>query len=156
MKKLLALLALTAAAAAVAAPARAEVGISVRIGDPGFYGILDIGNAYRPRVVYSRPVVITRGHRHEAPVYLRVPRAHYTSWARHCGRYGACGRPVYFVHDDWYRSVYVPAHRRAHGDHRHNVRDRHDRRHERRHDRRDDRRDHRDHRNTNRRDARWR
>lgn len=156
MKKLLAFLALTAAAAAVAAPARADVGISVRIGHPGFYGILDIGNAYRPRVVYSQPVVVTRGHRRGAPVYLRVPRAHYTSWGRHCGRYGACGRPVYFVQDDWYRSVYVPAHRRAHDKHRHDVRDRHDHRHERRHDRRDDRRDHRDHRNNNRRDARWR
>ena len=25
-------------------------------------------------------------------------------WRKHCARYDACGRPVYFVQEDWYRN----------------------------------------------------
>lgn len=47
--------------------------MSISIGDPGFYGRLDIER---------------HAHRNE---------------------YWACGRPVYFIDDDWYRDVYAPA-----------------------------------------------
>ena len=31
-------------------------------------------------------------------------------------RYNACGRPVYFVDDGWYNTVYVPRYRKQHGE----------------------------------------
>ncbi len=150
MKKLLAALALTTAACV--APAFAgDVGISISIGEPGFYGQLDFGDgyAYRPRLIYSQPVVIERRYRNLAPIYVRVPRDHSRNWSRYCGRYNACGRPVYFVRDDWYRDVYAPHYRQryTHND-RYAHNDRHDRWDDRRdwrddrHDRGDDRRDH--------------
>lgn len=145
----------TALAAPFAAQA-ADVGVSISVGDPNFYGRIDIGNV-RPEVVYAQPVIIHRVHTPPPPVYLRVPPGHEKHWSKHCARYGACGRPVYFVRDDWYREVYVPQHAHGHGhghghdDHRdgpgrgrgpnkhdkHDKRDKHDK-----HDRGDRGRDH--------------
>ena len=51
-------LAATLAAAALAAPAQAQIGLSVNIGEPNFYGRIDLGDAPPPRLVYRRPVVI--------------------------------------------------------------------------------------------------
>jgi hypothetical protein len=125
MKKLIA--AFVLASVAVAGPALADVGISIRVGEPGFYGQLDIGG-YQPRVVYSRPVIVERRSRHESPIYVRVPPGQERNWRRYCGRYDACARPVYFVRDDWYRNDYSPRYRQQHS------RDRHDgRRDERNH-----------------------
>ena len=45
------------------------------------------------------------------PVYLRIPPGHEKHWSKHCGEYGACGRPVYFVREDWYQKTYVPYYR---------------------------------------------
>lgn len=59
MKKLLAAFALTAAACAAPAMA-ADVGISITVGEPGFYGQLDIGDIGRPRVIYGQPMLIER------------------------------------------------------------------------------------------------
>jgi hypothetical protein len=42
------------------------------------------------------------------PVYLHVPPGHAKDWAKHCSKYNACARPVYFVKDDWYNNTYVP------------------------------------------------
>lgn len=114
-----------------------DVGVSVQIGQPGFYGRIDLGDAPRPRLIYAEPVLVQRAPRvvYE-PVYLRVPPGHEKNWRKHCGRYDACGRPVYFVRDDWYHDVYAP---RYHGGRRDDWRD--DRRHERRENRREDRRD---------------
>ena len=39
------------------------------------------------------------------------PPGHMRHWDRHCHEYEACGRPVYFVDDGWYREVYVPRYR---------------------------------------------
>ena len=103
MKKLIAVLALTSAA--IAAPAFSAVGVSIQIGEPGFYGQLDVGDYYRPRVIYSEPVVVYRRYGALSPVYLRVPAEHSRNWKRYCNRYDACGRPVYFVRDDWYRDA---------------------------------------------------
>ncbi|HMB74180.1 MAG TPA: hypothetical protein VKQ06_11455 [Gammaproteobacteria bacterium] len=132
MKKLLGIVALTIAA--YTSPALADVGISVRIGEPGFYGQLDIGYVAPPRLLYSQPVVVVERYRHVEPIYLRVPYEHSRRWNRHCARYNACARPVYFVRDDWYRDVYAPRYRRVHSyewrEHRVGVR--HDGRHDRR------------------------
>ncbi|MEO6079829.1 MAG: hypothetical protein ABIQ86_08640 [Steroidobacteraceae bacterium] len=139
MKKLLAVLALTAACAVPAFAA--DVGISIRIGDPGYYGQLDIGSGYRPRVIQSRPVVVVQRYRNLAPIYLRVPPGHQRKWSKFCDRYNACTRPVYFVRDDWYRTDYAPRYIKEHprNDRRDDRRD--DRQDERRDDRRDDRND---------------
>jgi hypothetical protein len=159
MKKLIAALALTAAAAA--APAFAgNVGFSITVGEPGFYGQIDIGGYGRPSVIYGEPVVLAPRYRSYAPVYVRAPRDHYRNWGRYCGRYNACSRPVYFVRDEWYSNVYVPRHRsynngRNWRDDRRDWRDdRRDDRRDWRSDRRDDRRDWRDDRHDDRRDRR--
>lgn len=97
-----------------AAPAfAADVGVSVSIGQPGFYGRIDIGGYPPPRVVYAEPVIIHRPPPHVVyePVYLRVPPGHARNWGRYCQHYNYCGRPVYFVQDDWYRDEYAPRHR---------------------------------------------
>jgi hypothetical protein len=96
----------------------ADVGVSVSIGQPGFYGRIDIGDyPYPPpRVVYSRPVIIERHVEVYEPLYLRVPPGHAKNWKRYCGRYEACGRQVYFVQDSWYRNEYVPAYRERRGE----------------------------------------
>ena len=85
-----------------------DVGVSISIGQPGFYGQIDIGGYPRPRVYYSEPVYIDRGARYQEPVYLRVRPGHSRNWKKHCREYGACGQRVYFVNDVWYNTVYVP------------------------------------------------
>jgi hypothetical protein len=69
-----------------------------------------------PQLVYARPVVIQQpvGVVYQ-PVYLRVPPGHEKNWRKHCQRYNACGRPVYFVQDTWYTNVYAPQYRAEHG-----------------------------------------
>ena len=101
----------------VSAPAFAsEVGVSVSVGQPGFYGRIDIGNAPPPRLVYAEPIVIQPVPMGmvSQPIYLHVPPGHARNWRKHCSRYNACGQPVYFVQESWYNNVYV-AHYRGHG-----------------------------------------
>ncbi len=90
-----------------------DVGVSVTVGQPGFYGRIDIGNYPPPVLVYPEPVVIQPvpvGVVYQ-PMYLHVPPGHAKHWSKHCGKYNACGRPVYFVQDRWYNEVYVPRYR---------------------------------------------
>jgi len=135
---------LAAALAAAAVPAIAQ-NVSISIGQPGFYGRIDMVDRgyYGPPPVYvAQPVIIERHHRVRAePIYLRVPSSHRQNWRRYCGRYGACGQPVLFVQDRWYADVYAPRYRERHGHYdRHDRRhDRHDRGHGRGHDHHDDR-----------------
>jgi hypothetical protein len=95
-----------------------NVGVSITLGQPGFYGQIDIGNVPRPPVVYAQPVVIARSPEYVSapPIYLHVPPGHEKHWSKHCAEYHACGRPVYFVRDDWYNDEYVPRYRQ-HGNH---------------------------------------
>ena len=95
----------------------ADVSVSVSIGDPRFYGQIDIGSYPRPRLLLPTPVVIERTPVGvvRAPLYLRVPPGHEKHWAKHCAQYNACGAPVYFVEHGWYDTVYVPAYRAKHG-----------------------------------------
>ena len=101
-------------------PAQAQVGISLQVGQPGFYGQLNLGgyNSYPPpQLLYRQPVIVERNRRYLGqPVYMRVPPGHSKNWAKHCARYGACGRPVYFVSDEWYERTYVPRNRRIYDD----------------------------------------
>lgn len=128
MKKLCLLAALSLGSLAAQA---ADVGVSVQIGQPGFYGRIDIGNMPSPGVIYTQPMLIKRVAHPPPPLYLRVPPGHYKNWGKHCHRYDACGRPVYFVREDWYERQY-------HGRPQERRDDREDRREDRRDDRRDD------------------
>jgi hypothetical protein len=95
----------------------ADVGVSVSIGQPGFYGRIDIGDAPRPEYINPQPIVIVpvpRGKTVE-PIYLRVPPGHQKNWKKHCREYNACGQPVYFVKDNWYNDVYAPHYNKKHG-----------------------------------------
>lgn len=111
-------------AAMVPAIAAAQVGVSVNIGQPGFYGQINIGDFPQPQVLYSQPVIIDHvPESYGPPMYLRVPPGHAKHWAKHCAEYNACGHQVYFVRDDWYNRVVVPRYRGGgdqgdwHGDH---------------------------------------
>ncbi len=74
---------------------------------PGVYGRLDLGSAPPPPVLYAKPVIITRhAGPPVVPVYLHVPPGHARNWAKHCHRYGACARPVYFVKSAEYEPGY--------------------------------------------------
>ncbi|MEK8049188.1 hypothetical protein AACH10_02950 [Ideonella sp. DXS22W] len=81
----------------------ADVGVSIGISQPGVYGRIDIGRFPQPTVVVTQPVVVAPVRHAPPPVYLWVPPGHQKHWAKHCRAYGACGVPVYFVRDDWYR-----------------------------------------------------
>ena len=106
------LIALTLLVSAAAAQA-ADVGVSVSVGQPGFYGHIDIGDFPRPQVIYAKPIVVKppRVRVVEEPIYLHVPPGHAKKWSKHCHKYDACGRPVYFVKDRWYNDVYAARHK---------------------------------------------
>jgi len=112
MNKLL----IVAVAALAAAPAvSADIGVSIGIGDPNFYGSIVIGDAPPPVLVYREPVVIVRSVVVMEPIYLRVRAGHAQNWSQYCGQYNACGRPVYFVQDEYYNDVYAPHYHKHHG-----------------------------------------
>jgi hypothetical protein len=134
-------LALVLAVASAAAAAQTQVGVSVQVNQPGFYGRIDLGGlppaAPPPVVVYPQPVVIVPGPVavHQRPIYLHVPPGYEQHWDRHCAEYRACGQPVYFVRDDWYRQHMVrPEVHEVHEDHGHGRGHGHEDDHRRGHD----------------------
>ena len=149
MKRLLFAAALVLAATSASAT---DVGVSITIGEPGFYGRIDIGDYPKPLLIYREPRVIYREVVRE-PIYLHVPPGHAKNWRKHCRKYDACGERVYFVQDSWYNQVYVPRYQERHED-RHDDRrdkdhkdykDHKDRDHkDRDHKDRKDRKDHKD------------
>jgi len=107
---------LFAASAFIGLPASAaDVGVSVTVGQPGFYGRIDIGDFPRPVLVYPEPIIVRPVGIAYEPIYLHVPPGQAKKWHNYCGQYNACGRPVYFVQDHWYNDVYVPEYRTRHG-----------------------------------------
>ena len=107
---------LAAALAMASAAANAQVSASITIGDPNFYGVINIGDVPEPpRLIYREPRIVEHVHVVETPVYMRVPPGHAKHWDKHCHEYHACNRKVYFVDDDWYETRYVPVYREKHG-----------------------------------------
>jgi hypothetical protein len=106
VKKILAI----ALSACFLAPAfsQTSVGVSIGINQPGVYGQINIGNFPQPRFINPQPILIAPPARYvqQEPMYLYVPPGHQQNWGKHCHRYNACGRPVYFVHEDWVRERY--------------------------------------------------
>jgi len=95
-------------AALCSAPAAAQdvrVTISGEVA-PGVYGRVDFGSRPPPPLVYPQPVVVVRQARAPAPVYLHVPPGHAKNWSKHCSKYDACNRPVYFVKSAEYEPGY--------------------------------------------------
>ncbi len=102
----------------VASAEATDVGVSLSVGQPGFYGRIDVGNFPRPEVMYPTPVLVApvpAGVLVPSPVYVNVPPGHAKHWSKHCHQYNACGRPVYFVKNQWYNNVYVPEYQARHG-----------------------------------------
>ena len=117
MKRYLFAVALVAAATPALA---ADVGVSINIGQPGFYGRIDIGNYPPPVLVRLQPIIILPApvYAEPEPVYLYVPGYQQRNWRRYCRNYNACGQPVYFVQQDWYQREYAPRYREEHyGEH---------------------------------------
>jgi len=98
--------------AVASAGAVAQVGVSVQVNQPGFYGRIDLGNFGPPPVVYEhvypQPVVVVPGPVavHQRPIYLHVPPGHAKKWSKHCHKYNACNVPVYFVKSKEYEPGY--------------------------------------------------
>ncbi|MCK9373781.1 MAG: hypothetical protein M0P91_11320 [Sulfuricurvum sp.] len=117
--------AVIAAATLTTSAFAADVGVSVSIGQPGFYGQINIGDFPQPAVIYRQPIIINRGvSMNRPPVYLRVPPGHAKNWKKHCREYHACGERVLFVHDDWYEREYVPRYQEQHRDRGYDHQDR--------------------------------
>ena len=95
-----------------AVPAQAQVGVTIQLGQPGYYGPVNPNGIGLNQLLYPQPVIIQPGYgtwgrgRTVQPIYLRVPPGQAKNWGKHCQRYGACNRPVYFVQDSWYNDTY--------------------------------------------------
>jgi hypothetical protein len=99
--------------AASSAQAGVDVGVGVTIREPGVYGRIEIGTSAPPPVIYRQPVIIAQPSVvvvSQPPMYLYVPPGHAKKWGKHCHRYDACGRQVYFVKEEWVQTQYVQAH----------------------------------------------
>ena len=104
MLRMLVAAALTAAAAqGLAQEVRVMVSGEVA---PGVYGRVDISSGPRPPLVSPDPVVVVRQARAPGPIYLHVPPGHAKNWSKHCKKYDACSRPVYFVKSAEYEPGY--------------------------------------------------
>ena len=92
-----------------------DAAVSITVGQPGFYGRIDIGDYPPPQLIFPEAVIIEPVGVVRMPVYLRVPPGHAKHWTKHCHRYDACNQRVYFVQDDWYEHTYMPDYHRRHG-----------------------------------------
>ncbi|MEQ1516396.1 MAG: hypothetical protein ABL931_07910 [Usitatibacteraceae bacterium] len=65
---------------------------------PGVYGRVVFEGA-APPVLNPEPVIIVRQVRAKpvSPIFLHVPPAHASDWAKRCRKYEVCNVPVYFV-----------------------------------------------------------
>lgn len=104
----------------------ADVGVSISVDQPGFFGRIDIGGYPQPRVIYEQPILVEAVSFSRPVIYLRVPNKHAKNWHKHCHKYQACGERVMFVQDRWYVDEYVPAYQqRRHEHHDGNYRENH-------------------------------
>ena len=113
-KLLLALLATLGAATSAPAWSAVDVGVGITIREPGVYGRIEIGSQPPPPLIYSQPVIIRQPTvvvQQPPPLYLYVPPGHAKNWGKHCARYNACARPVYFVQEEWVQQRYEQEYR---------------------------------------------
>ena len=111
MKHLLALL-LLSLNGVLAPTAQAQGMVSLSMGQPGFYGRIDVGSGYpQPPLLFPNALMGNPGVFSGQPIYMHVPPHHAHYWSSHCQLYGACDWMVYFVDNRWYNDVYVPGFR---------------------------------------------
>ena len=129
MKKFF-LIALAALAAATATPSwsAVDVGVGITIREPGMYGRIEIGSQPPPPVLYAQPVLIRPQAVivQQQPLYLYVPPGHAKDWGKHCGRYNACSRQVYFVQENWVQERYEDQHGKGKNKHKGKGKNKHD------------------------------
>ncbi|MGI6655379.1 MAG: hypothetical protein ACOX5Z_00830 [Desulfobulbus sp.] len=99
---------------------QAHAALHITIGDSAFYGLLDMAGFSNPRFINPNPIIIDKsglrmGRGMDNPLYLRVPLGHLKKWSKHCHKYNACNRPVYFVDENWYQNTYAPQYRKRAG-----------------------------------------
>jgi len=94
-----------------------SAGVTVSVGEPGFYGVISIGNAPAPVLINPQPVIIQQGPVVE-PLYVRVRPNEQKNWRKSCRKYNACNRPVYFVDHGWYQNSYSPYYREHRAEYR--------------------------------------
>lgn len=118
---LLLLIGLTAAAHSSADDLGVKVILEKEV-SPGVYGRVELSNNSHPDVYYAEPVVIIKDSQapRYRPVYLHVPPGHAKHWGKHCHKYNACGRPVYFIRSVEYAEYDGEHHHDRHDhDHKH-------------------------------------
>lgn len=112
---IISLLGLTALSLGIGTAQAADVGFSIAVGQPGFYGQINVGGYPPPELIYGHPVLAEPDYGYPGrPIYLHVPPGWVRHWRWHCAEFRACHRPVYFVRDGWYDNTYVPRFRREH------------------------------------------
>ena len=95
-----------------APPSNSQGLINILLGQPNYYGGLEMQGYTNPLLYNTRPILIQPNSTNNGqPVYLRVPSNQRQNWSRYCGQYNACNRQVNFVQDGWYNSVYAPRYR---------------------------------------------
>jgi hypothetical protein len=84
--------------------------------ESAYFGRIDPAQAPRIEVTRTRAlqanagaVVSLKAGAAASPVYLHVRPEEERRWAAYCAAYAACGVPVLFVKESWYREVYLPA-----------------------------------------------
>lgn len=92
-----------------------DLGISVVVEgeiQPGVYGRVELGKDSHPDLVYREPRLVRVDERYSShrPVYLHVPPGHAKNWDKHCHKYNACYRKVYFVRSAEYDEDYSHQH----------------------------------------------
>lgn len=95
----------------------ADVGVSISVDQPGFFGRIDIGGYPQPRVIYEQPILVEAVSVSQSVIYLHVPNQHAKNWHKYCHKYQACGERVMFVQDSWYADEYVPHYQKQRHDH---------------------------------------
>lgn len=109
-----ALLATLGAVSVAPAWSAVDVGVGITIREPGVYGRIEIGSQPPPPLIYPQPVIIRQPAvvvQQQPPLYLYVPPGHAKNWGKHCARYNACARPVYFVQEEWVQQRYEQEYR---------------------------------------------
>lgn len=119
MKKYFTVLAVLALTTCTTSLFAADIGVSVNVGQPRFYGRLDVGGYSEPRVIYVQPRMVEWVARDREPIYLHVPPGYARNWRNHCDEYDACGERVYFVQDSWYTHEYAQHYHEHHAEYDH-------------------------------------
>lgn len=86
----------------------ADEALPANVGQPDYYGRLDMAGYPQPQLVFRKALAIDPVEADRPSLYLRVAPGQARQWRKHCRAYQACNQQVYFVQDAWYTREYVP------------------------------------------------